>query len=82
MGDFNGEVTSIASIGEFIYVGGEFTSVSGIAVNRIARYLQGRWYPLRQVCDLEGFGGRGRSLLFTFDLICSGSGRNGRRRER
>jgi hypothetical protein len=49
LGDFNGEVTSIASIGEFVYVGGEFTSVSGIAVNRIARYQQGRWYPLHQV---------------------------------
>jgi hypothetical protein len=52
-----GEVTSIASVGEFIFVGGEFTAVSGIAVNRIARYQLGRWYPLRQ-----GLNGRVNSL--------------------
>ena len=52
-----GEVTSIASVGEFLFVGGDFTAVSGIAVNRIARYQLGRWYPMRQ-----GLNGRVNSL--------------------
>ena len=48
----------MASVGEYLFVGGEFTSVSGIAVNRIARYKMGRWYPLRQ-----GLNGRVNRLV-------------------
>jgi len=48
LGDFNGEVTSLTRIGESLYVGGDFTYVSGIMVNRIASYHNGKWFALQQ----------------------------------
>ena len=42
----NGYVNALAVDGSNLYVGGEFTQVSGIPANHIARWDQVNWYPM------------------------------------
>ena len=43
IGSFNGDVHSIATDGESVLVGGDFTLVEDVAVRNIARYYSGKW---------------------------------------
>jgi trimeric autotransporter adhesin len=43
IGSFNGDVHSIATDGESVLVGGDFTQVEDVTVRNIARYYSGRW---------------------------------------
>jgi len=46
IGELNGDVSAITTIGIYIYVAGDFTTADGNTVNHIARYQHGRWHAL------------------------------------
>ena len=46
MGDINGNVMAVATFGEFVFAGGDFTIASGVRMDHIARYYAGYWQPV------------------------------------
>jgi hypothetical protein len=44
--DLNGTVYALASIGNDIYVGGDFTAAAGISVNNVAKWDGSSWSSL------------------------------------
>ncbi len=79
MGDLNGDVMAIATFGEYVFAGGDFTTASGVRAHRIARYYAGYWQQVDGGVDgtvfalmRKSFLGRecGLLLVLAHDTMC------------
>jgi hypothetical protein len=57
-----GTALALAVLGSSVYVGGNFTTASGISANRIAKWDGTSWSNLRTGTTGNGFGGPGTSV--------------------
>ena len=51
LGEIGGDVYSLAVVGTSLFLGGNFLSINGVSIERIARYQNGRFFALDPVRD-------------------------------